>query len=152
MFGGTHIREYICQGAIGAALATTSATTIYTITIAQRCRPVAAFWWVTTQCTVTPAVINFTSTSGGTTGDCGKLTIPIATTASHGIYEKTDYNISGTNAAGTTVRWVTTLRRGDRVVVTVDTASTAGAGIGALLVEEDPDVFENETLFTKTSN
>ncbi len=147
MFAGKQLKAYTLTGAAGAAVSFASATAIGYFRIGMRCRPIAAFATVTTAGTVQSAIITLTSTSGGTTGDCGYLTIPTTAAATYGIYEKTDYNIGSS-----TDRWATTLRKGDTVTVTVTQASTSGAGFVTLIVEEDPDVFENETLFTATSN
>ena len=146
MWGGRQIKVYVGGGAAGAAQSLASGATIHTFTMGQRCRPLAAGIVITTQCTVTPPVINFTS-GGGSTGDCGKITVPIAKAVGQGIFEKTDYNVVGTG------RWVATLRRGQQVAVVVATPATAGEGIPIFVVEEDPDVFENEaTYWTATSN
>jgi hypothetical protein len=146
MWGGRQLKAYVGGGAAGAAQSLTSGATIHTFTMGQRCRPILAGIMVTTQCTVTPPVVNFTS-GGGSTGDCGKITVPIAKAAGQGIFEKTDYN------AISSCRWVTTLRRGQQVAVVVATPATAGAGIPILIVEEDPDVPENEASYwTATSN
>jgi len=145
MWGGRQLKAYVGGGAIGAAESLASATTIHTFTMGQRCRPIAAGVVVTTIGTAQSAIVTFTS-EGGTTSDCGKVTVTTSLADGYGVYQKTDYNIGG---AGT---WVATLRRGQQVVVAVSQANTGGAGIPILIVEEDPDVFENETYWSATSN
>lgn len=146
MWGGRQIKVYTGGGAIGAAESLASAITIHTFTMGQRCRPIAAGIMVTTIGTVQSAIVNFTST-GGSTGDCGKVTVPTTVAATYGVYEISDYNVIGTS-----IRWVATLKRGQQVVVAVSQANTGGAGIPILVVEEDPDVFANETFWAATSN
>jgi invasion protein IalB len=145
MWGGRQIKAYVGGGTAGAAESLASATTIHTFTMGQRCRPIAAGIMVTTIGTVQSAIVTFTST-GGSAGDCGKVTVPTTVAAAYGVYEVSDYNVIGTS------RWVATLKRGQQVVVAVTQANTGGAGIPILIVEEDPDVFANETPWSATVN
>ena len=134
MFGGKQLFAFIGGGTAGAAEALTSATTIHTWTVPFRCIPLR-FGFTITTATVSNVNISVTCTgAGGTTGNCGTLTIPTAVDAGKAYYEDTD--------VGATV-WTTSLDEGEQIVVAVATAAggggAAGAGVPWLLVEINPD-------------
>lgn len=144
MIGGKPLFAFIGGGTIGAAESLTAAITIHTLTVPFKCRPFRFGFTITTATVSTGNIVVTATAAGGTTGNCGTLTIATGKAAGQVYYENTDYISAGTGA------WSEYIHEGDQVVVAVGTAAAgggaAGAGIPWLLVEIDPEIPANNSV------
>ena len=141
MFGGKQLFFFIGGGAAGAAESLTGAATIHTWTVPCRMKPLRFGFTITTQTNSTGNIVVTATAAGGTTGNCGSLTIATAKAAGQVYYEETDVVPAGTGT------WVSSIDEGDQIVVAVSTAATsAGAGVPWLVCEVDADRPANNSV------